>query len=90
MLDLADPEAAHRSTSILDGRGEQGDDACLQINDFAWIALRSRSALDVVRATAALPQHIPGRVECGRGLQLVQVHFGIATFYPKLRHGPRG
>ena len=89
LLHLADPEEAHGRSSILNGRGEQGDDACLQIMDFAWIAVRTLPALDVVRASAALLQHILGIVECGIGPQLVQVHLGIAPIKPKHHHGPR-
>ena len=89
LLHLADPEEAHGRSSILDGRGEQGDDACLQIIDFAWIAVRTLPALDVARAAAALLQHIPGISECGIAPQLVQVHLGIAPIKPKHHHGPR-
>ncbi len=64
-FNLADPEAAHESNSIPDGRDKQGDDVLLQMIDFTWIAVRTRADLDVVRAAAALQQHMPGVLECG-------------------------
>ena len=64
-FNLSDPEAAHESSSIPDGRDKRGDSVLLQMIDFTWIAVRTRAALDVVRAAAALRQQMPGVLEVG-------------------------